>query len=71
MAAITRGNTKRLEILPVKIIKKNSNTYTFTSTHKVSLKNYNLEPPKKMMGMVNVNDAVTIELALNVKYRKL
>ena len=71
MAILTIANTKRLEVLPVRITMVNSNTYTLVSSHKISLKNYNLEPPKKVMGMVSVNDVVSIDLSLTVQYKKV
>ena len=47
MAIISIANTKRLEIMPVVINKTNEDTYNFKSSYKISLKNYNLDPPQK------------------------
>lgn len=71
MAIISIANTKRLEIMPVVINKTNEDTYNFKSSYKISLKNYNLDPPQKMMGMIAVNDDVSIDLTLTVRFKKI
>ena len=71
IAIITLANTKRLEVLPVNIVRRGTNVFSLNSKHKISLKNYNLEPPKKMIGMISVNDAVVIDITLNAQYKKL
>lgn len=69
MAVITLAGSKRIEILPVVIVKKPNNQIQLSSLHKLSLKNYNLSPPKKLMGMVSVSDEVFIEITLIAQYR--
>lgn len=70
MAVLTLAGTKRIEVLPVMIVKRPNNQMQLSSMHRVSLKNYNLSPPKKLMGMVNVNDEVFIEITLIAQYQK-
>ncbi len=70
MAVLTLAGTKRIEILPVMIVKRPNNQMQLSSMHRVSLKNYNLSPPKKLMGMVNVSDEVFIEITLIAQYQK-
>lgn len=70
MAILSIAGVQRLEILPVTVIQKPDNLYTFTSHHKISLKNYKLQPPKKLMGMINIKDEVYIDLGMTIKYAK-
>lgn len=71
MAILTIAGARRLEILPVVIVSKPNNLMQFSSLHKISLKNYNLSPPKRVMGMVSVSDEVFIEMTVMAQYKKL
>lgn len=71
MAVLTIAGTRRLEILPVVIVSKPNNVMQLSSLHKISLKNYNLTPPKRVMGMVNVSDEVFIEMTVLAQYKQL
>ncbi|MFV0605595.1 MAG: YceI family protein [Niabella sp.] len=62
MAIITIAGVKRLEILPINIKEKNNGQLLVSCLHKISLKNYKLTAPKKMMGMITVNDIVYINI---------
>lgn len=71
MAVLTLAGTKRIEVLPVVVVKRSNNQIQLSSMHRVSLKNYNLNPPKKLMGMVSVSDEVFIEITLIAQYQKV
>ncbi len=65
MVILTIAGTKRLEVMPLKI--RRSGEYIHCSTvYAISLKRYNLEAPVNVMGFVNVNDEVQIELQVGL-----
>lgn len=70
MVNVTIAGNKRLEIIPF-TIKNLGNQMQCTSSYKISLKRYNLVAPKKIMGFINVNDEVLLDLLLNIQYHKL
>ena len=69
MAVLTIAGKKRLEVLPVVMVTRPNNQIQLSAMHRISLKNYNLEPPKKVMGMVSVSDEVFIEITLIAQYQ--
>lgn len=70
-ATVNIGGTKRYENFQVKIDRINPSTYFFSTTHRLSLKNYNLEAPQKMLGAIVVNDEVTIDINFTAKIREI
>lgn len=60
IASITKGYT-----IPVKI--KNSDNLVISGNLNISLKAYNLEAPKKLFGLIEVDDKIDIVFELGIK----
>ena len=62
---ITIAGKHKTYAVPVKI--KTGEVAEFKGKLEVNIKNYNLEPPKKLFGMIVVKDIIEIEFDLHVK----
>lgn len=62
---ITIAGKHRTYTVPVKI--KTGETAQFAGKLEVNIKHYDLEPPKKLFGMIVVKDEIEIEFDLHVK----
>ncbi len=67
---LTIAGCKKAETLSLSLKEQKDNRVVCSGSHKISLKKYALTAPKKAFGAVQVKDEVTIDMVLNLQYKK-
>ena len=68
---LTIAGCTRQEIITLTLTEQKSSSLQCKGSHVISLKKYALTAPKKAWGAVQVNDSVTIDMLLNLQYKKV
>jgi len=67
---LTIAGCKKTETLALTLKEQKDNNILCAGVHKISLKKYALEAPKKAFGAVHVKDEVAIDMVLNLQFKK-
>lgn len=70
-AQLTIGGVCRTVELPVRARQTGADTYRFVSRHTIDMKDFSIEPPTAMLGLVKVDSQVDIHFDLAVEVREL
>lgn len=63
---ITLNGQTREEEIPVHVLKKNEKSYQITGTKTIELKDFEIEPPTALMGMIKVQNSIKIDFDLEI-----
>ncbi|GAB3419753.1 YceI family protein [Niabella aquatica] len=68
---LTIAGCTRQEVITLTLTEQKATALQCKGSHVISLKKYELTAPKKALGAVQVNDNVTIDMRLNLQYKKV
>lgn len=71
LISLSIAGQRKTETVFLKLKEQKDNAILCAGAHKISLKKYSLTAPKKAFGAVQVKDEVTIDMVLNLQYKKV